>query len=187
LNTHSILKKNLSGFLVVLALILAAPSFGCLGGSSLKGDDEDIVIPDDFYFIYEAGYSPDNLCTLLDTKEEIIGKNLGLDGYVSKPYSIPRKNLKDVYDLIIRYGIQVYNSSDLLTDRSVDVSPRGYYKFTFYMDDKTYVILWDNSVVNPRPMSEYANLARFYYEMNTNYYVSTHEFQSFPEAVGLLG
>ena len=169
---------KVKGLLIAMSLLLTALSF--VNACSLRGKG-------DFYFVYEAGYSPDSLRTLLDTKKGVIGALLGMkaDEYISVKYNIPQENLQGIYDLIVQYDIMSYSGSEWLTDTSVFMmNPEYYSKLTFYIDGKIYTVLYGNSVTYGGSL-EYANLEVFRRKFNSQYYVSTTEFQSFPEATGL--
>jgi len=175
---------KVKGMLIVMSLLLTSLSFGCFDNSQKY----PTVMPDDFYFISEKGFSPSTLNTLLDTKQGIIGKLLGTgaDGYISTKYNIPQENLQGIYDLIVQYDIKSYSGSEWLTDNSVFMMNLEYYsKLTFCIDGKIYTVLYGNSVTYGGSSRKYANLGVFERKLHSQYCVSTEEYQSFPEATNL--
>ena len=166
-----------------MSLLLTSLSFGCVACQEKYPAD----MPCDFYFIYEGGYSPSTLNTLLDTKKGIIGKSLGTgaDEYISTKYNIPQENLQGIYDLIVQYDIKSYSGSEWLTDKSIFMmNPEYYTKLTFCIDGKIYTVLYGNSIIY-KGSRKYANIGVFERKLDSKYYVSTDEYQSFPEATRL--
>jgi len=182
---------KVKGLLIAMSLLLASLSFGCFDNSQKY----PAVMPDDFYFVYEEGFSPNTLNTLLDTKNKIVGKDLVSNGYISTAYDIPQENLQGIYNLIAQYDIRVYSNqnryhvksyfdSDWLTVKGVWISPTFLYKFTFCIDGEIYEIKCDCSALWYPMDKKYDNLAAFDRIIRSDFYMNTPEYQSFPPANG---
>ena len=99
---------------IVLSLIALVSFLGCASGDV----QDSLVMPDDFYFIYETGeLSVDYLLVNLDTKNNIIGAMGSAPTFGSEyyyvDYYIPRDRLQELYEDIIRFDIKSYSSSEI--------------------------------------------------------------------------
>ena len=173
-----------------MSLLIISLSSGCVACREKYPAD----MPDDFYFIYEEGFSPSALNTLLDTKKGVIGKDLVVEGYISAAYDIPQESLQGIYDLIVQYDIRAYSNqnrfhvksyfgSDWLAAKDVFISPNLLYKFTFCVDGKIYEIKCDSSALYLAD-KKYDNLSTFNRIIRSDFYINTPEYQAFPPVNG---
>jgi len=133
-------------------------------------------IPGDFYIIYEIMYlpfnndytfSPDYFRTALDTRSNIWGDrtfdyagSYQIADWTLLPYHMPHKDLQDIYNAILEYNIESYNSSDVLTNDSLPSFLHDYYRITFCLNREIYSVTFGG--IEFGYQEEYASLVAFH-------------------------
>jgi len=159
----------------MLALILLAPTLGCIAG---RASDT----PDDFYFVYEIGHvrngnepPRDRYWIMLDTKYNVLGIDRryedGSTGYTSTEFHMPPQRLRALYDDIIKYDLRAYNSPYLLSNNDASSGVQFYVVLTFQISSEIYTITLDDSVLLETAPDEYRNLQAFCTILMENGYV----------------
>jgi hypothetical protein len=156
----------------------------------MNNDYTHVDVPDDFYFIYETGdyyiWYVDGvrqepiiyLWVNLDTENNIIGgwgrEAPAREGYGSVPkhcyvdYYMPQDRLRELYNNIINYDIQLYSSPGMLTGGFTSV--QSCFRFTFRMNGEIYSI----TVLDYAPAG-YQRLRIFHEIVMNKYFTDTDE------------
>ncbi|MCL2678900.1 MAG: hypothetical protein FWF18_01165 [Dehalococcoidia bacterium] len=139
-------------------------------------------MPNNFYIIYEmavAGFPQSGFMTLLDTRNNIVGKYLGGGQYASVYYQMPHEHLQAIYDGIAKYRITAYRGSLIKSNKWVSISDNRTYRITFWLYGTVYPILWDGSTSSGGGNRD---LFTFVSSVLVKYYADNDAYQSLPEA-----
>jgi len=133
-------------------------------------------MPNDFYIVYETARGGGNYRTVLDTEKSIIGKDLGLEGFVYANFSIPSDDLVFLYKALIRSGVKSYCNPDLLLAADKQRWPVTWQRIVFRLNGEVYSIQFDNQV----ELSQNYKGVKTFTSALVAYITNTDEHKSFP-------
>ena len=148
-------------------------------------------MPDDFYIIYKSGESSitKNMVVILDTKDNIIGKDMFLGEYIFDDYYISAEDLQTIYDYVIKCEItkldreEPYKYKNKFHEKGRE--PNYYYSITINIESTVYTINFDETIQfystgsfgAPKNMKNLDSFHKYLKE----FIQETNEYKNFPE------
>jgi len=140
---------------------------------------EEVIIPDlmpdDFYFIMEGGFNTAEIKTLIDTKNNVLGKDEQFKDYLETGYFISDTGLKSIYDNIFKLKLYNLSSSTRYKNPDIGREPDYYYNIFFNINEHEYTIIYHETAIYM-----FDNLEKFH-NFIIDFYLNTDEYKNFPE------